>query len=104
MNTGWTGGGYGQGRRIDLAVTRRIIDAIHAGGLERAATHREPVFGLEAVREVPGIAESQLLPWRAWGDDGAWEAAARRLAGRFRENFQAYAAEAGADVLAAGPA
>jgi phosphoenolpyruvate carboxykinase (ATP) len=103
VNTGWTGGGYGQGRRMDLAATRRIIDGIHSGALLRAATQRDPVFGLEAVRDVPGVAEDCLLPWRAWGDEASWDRAARRLAGRFRENFATYADQAGADVLAAGP-
>jgi ATP-dependent phosphoenolpyruvate carboxykinase len=50
------------------------------------------------------VDEKLLVPWRAWGDPAAWEGAARRLAGRFRENFRTYAAEAGAAVAAAGPA
>jgi len=103
VNTGWTGGGYGQGRRIDLAVTRRIIDGIHSGALHRAATHRDPVFGLDAVREVSGVAADCLLPWQTWGDEAAWDRAARKLAARFRENFAGYAEQAGPDVLAAGP-
>jgi phosphoenolpyruvate carboxykinase (ATP) len=104
VNTGWTGGGYGTGRRIDLGATRRIIDAIHAGAVDAAALERDPVFGLDAVTQVPGVDEKLLVPWRAWGDPAAWEGAARRLAGRFRENFRTYAAEAGAAVAAAGPA
>jgi phosphoenolpyruvate carboxykinase (ATP) len=103
VNTGWTGGAYGVGRRIDLAVTRRIIDAIHAGALDHAPVVRDGVFGLDAVAAVPGVPDRVLQPARAWADEGAWEAAARRLAGRFRENFQAYAAAAGPDVVAAGP-
>jgi phosphoenolpyruvate carboxykinase (ATP) len=104
VNTGWTGGGYGQGRRIDLAVTRRIIDAIHSGQLAGAPVVRDPVFGLDAVTRVPGVGPGVLEPWRAWSDEAAWTAAARRLAALFRENFATYAAQAGADVLAAGPA
>jgi len=104
VNTGWTGGGYGTGRRIDLASTRRIIDAIHAGRLDAAPVRRDPVFGLDAVTAVPEVPERLLVPELAWAEPSAWEAAARRLAGRFRENFQAYAAAAGPDVVAAGPA
>ena len=104
VNTGWTGGAYGTGRRIDLAVTRRIIDAIHAGALDAAAVRRDQVFGLDAVTSVPGVEDRILVPQAAWSDEAAWESAARRLAGRFRENFARYAAEAGADVAAAGPA
>jgi phosphoenolpyruvate carboxykinase (ATP) len=103
VNTGWTGGGYGQGRRIDLAVTRRIIDGIHSGSLARAPVARDPVFGLDAVTRVPGVDGDVLEPWRAWRDEAAWAAAARGLAVKFRENFASYAEQAGPDVLAAGP-
>jgi phosphoenolpyruvate carboxykinase (ATP) len=105
VNTGWTGGAHGVGRRIDLGATRAIVDAIHAGALDRAPTARDPVFGLEAVTEVPGVSGARLLdPRRAWADADAWERAARGLAGRFRDNFASLAAAAGPDVLAAGPA
>ncbi|MFM8284487.1 MAG: phosphoenolpyruvate carboxykinase (ATP) [Planctomycetaceae bacterium] len=105
VNTGWTGGAHGAGRRIDLAATRRIIDAIHAGRLDDAPCVRDGVFGLDAVSAVPGVEDDRLLiPRRAWADEDAWERAARGLAGRFKANFEPLAAAAGADVLAAGPA
>jgi phosphoenolpyruvate carboxykinase (ATP) len=104
VNTGWTGGAYGSGRRIDLAVTRRIIDAIHAGALDEASVSRDPVFGLEAVTQVPHVPERLLVPQLAWSDPTAWEDAARRLAGRFRDNFTTFASTAGPDIVAAGPA
>jgi phosphoenolpyruvate carboxykinase (ATP) len=66
--------------------------------------HRDRVFGLEAVTRVPGVAEKLLVPHRAWADEAAWEAAARKLAAKFKDNFATYAAEAGPDILAAGPA
>jgi phosphoenolpyruvate carboxykinase (ATP) len=103
VNTGWTGGAYGVGTRIDLASTRRIIDAINAGALDAAPVHREAIFGLDAVTRVPGVAENLLVPRRAWADEAAWEAAARRLAAKFKDNFAVYAAEAGPAVTAAGP-
>ncbi|RLS34377.1 MAG: phosphoenolpyruvate carboxykinase (ATP) [Planctomycetota bacterium] len=103
VNTGWTGGAYGQGRRIDLASTRRIIDAIHAGALDEAPVERDRVFGLDAVTVVPGVDGRILVPSRAWLDPRQWEQAARGLAARFRDNFTAYASLAGQDVVAAGP-
>jgi phosphoenolpyruvate carboxykinase (ATP) len=103
VNTGWTGGGYGVGRRIELAITRRIIDAIHAGALDEAAVETDPIFGLAAVSEVQGVPADVLIPRRSWADPAAWEEAARRLAGQLRENFAIYANEAGSDVVAAGP-
>jgi phosphoenolpyruvate carboxykinase (ATP) len=104
VNTGWTGGPYGVGRRIALGATRRIIDAVHSGALDEAPVTRDPVFGLEAVTRVPGVEEKLLVPWRAWGDEAAWQVAARSLAARFAANFATYADAAGADVVAAGPA
>jgi phosphoenolpyruvate carboxykinase (ATP) len=104
VNTGWTGGGYGQGRRIDLAVTRRIIDGIHHGALATAPVARDPVFGLEAVTQVPGVDETLLQPRQAWKSEATWTAAARSLAEKFKANFVTYAAQAGPDVVAAGPA
>jgi phosphoenolpyruvate carboxykinase (ATP) len=62
------------------------------------------VFGLDAVTRVPGVPEQLLVPHRAWADEAAWEAAARGLAAKFKENFRAYAGQAGPDVAAAGPA
>ncbi len=103
VNTGWTGGGYGHGRRIDLAATRRIIDAIHSGLLDDAPVDRDPIFKLDAVSRIPGVDPALLVPRLAWPDTAAWDQAARRLAARFRETFQNYADEAGANVLAAGP-
>ena len=103
VNTGWTGGAYGHGRRIDLASTRRIIDGIHSGALDQARVERDGVFGLDAVTEVPGVAPAVLLPSRAWEDPRHWERAARALAEKFRDNFRTYADEAGAEVVAAGP-
>jgi phosphoenolpyruvate carboxykinase (ATP) len=104
VNTGWTGGGYGTGKRIDLGSTRRIIDAIHAGALDAAPVHRDGIFGLDAVTRVPGVDDRLLLPHRSWSDEAAWETAARGLAAKFKDNFRAYADQAGADIVAAGPA
>jgi phosphoenolpyruvate carboxykinase (ATP) len=104
VNTGWTGGAYGTGRRIDLGATRRIIDAIHAGRLDGAPTARDPVFGLEGVTRVPGLEDDRFLdPRRAWNDTATWDRSARALAGRFRDNFSRLAAAAGPEIVAAGP-
>lgn len=103
VNTGWTGGAYGQGRRIDLAVTRRIIDAIHSSSLDAATVVRDSVFGLDAVTHVQGVDDRVLVPHLAWADRAAWERAARVLAEKFRANFAPYAEQAGPAVVAAGP-
>ena len=88
VNTGWTGGGYGVGSRIDLSSTRGIIDAIHSGALDDAPTVRHPVFGLEMVTDCPGVPKTLLSPRESWSDGGSYDKAARKLAGLFEENHR----------------
>ena len=104
VNTGWTGGGHGVGRRISLRHTRAIIDAIHTGAFASAKTVRDPVFGFDVMAECPDVPAEILVPRGAWTDQAAYDAAARKLAGLFRDNFGKYAAGVGAEIVAAGPA
>ena len=60
VNTGWSGGPYGVGKRMPLSVTRAIIDGIHAGRLRAAPTMRDPIFGLEVVTQCPGARRKSL--------------------------------------------
>jgi phosphoenolpyruvate carboxykinase (ATP) len=90
VNTGWTGGPYGTGSRIKLAYTRAIVDAIHDGSLAAAPTAPDTEFGLGVVTACPGVPPEILLPRHTWPDPAAYDEAARRLAGLFRENFRAY--------------
>src|SRR5690606_17411185 len=62
LNTGWTGGGYGKGRRIDLAATRRLLEAALSGELDAAPRRREPLFGLAVPLAVPGVDPKLLDP------------------------------------------
>ena len=103
VNTGWSGGSYGAGERMKLKITRAIIHAIHSATLIKAATHSDPVFGLEIPEECPGVSKEILTPRNTWKDPAAYDAKAKHLAGLFRENFQKYAADVSADVIAAGP-
>ena len=103
VNTGWSGGPYGTGSRIRLRHTRAMLDAIHSGALDGAEERLDPVFGLAVPTACPGVPERLLDPAAGWPDRGAYIEAAVALAGRFRENFTGYAAEAGDAVLAAGP-
>jgi phosphoenolpyruvate carboxykinase (ATP) len=104
VNTGWTGGTPGTGRRIRLAHTRAIIDAIHSGALAQAPTRPDPVFGFDVVTACPGVPAETLWPREAWTDGTAYDAAARRLADLFRTNFKKYEAGTTSEVRAAGPA
>ncbi len=103
VNTGWTGGAYGQGRRMPLAHTRALVRAALDGALSDVSTITDPVFGLAVPQACPGVPSELLRPRDAWPNAAAYDAQARRLAGLFRANFQAYAAQATEAVRQAGP-
>jgi phosphoenolpyruvate carboxykinase (ATP) len=103
VSTGWTGGGYGTGKRISLGHTRAILDAIHSGELARSPTEKDPTFGLAVPRSCPGVPSQILNPRNTWVDGAAYDRTARQLAELFHANFRAYAGGTGADVAAAGP-
>ena len=111
VNTGWTGGAYGAGSRIKLRHTRAILDAIHAGALDKAATTRSPVFGLHVPVECAGVPAELLDPRGVWADPSAFDAALAHLATIYAANFDKYADGDGfvcpklaAAIVAAGPA
>ena len=103
VNTGWSGGAYGAGKRMKLANTRAILDAIHNGALTGAKTVRDPVFGFDVVTECPGVQREILLPRESWVDKAAFDVTAQKLAGLFTKNFATYEGGVSAEVKAAGP-
>lgn len=103
VNTGWSGGSYSDAKRISLAHTRAILDAIHSGDLASASTETESVFGLNVVTQCPGVPDELLVPRKSWQDPAAYDVAANALADLFRANFEAYADGVSAGVLGAGP-
>jgi phosphoenolpyruvate carboxykinase (ATP) len=103
VNTGWSGGAYGIGKRIKLANTRAIVDAIHSGALVTAKTQRDLVFGFDVVTECPNVPAEILIPRNVWADKAAFDATAKKLAGLFNKNFAAYEGGVSAEVKAGGP-
>ncbi|TFY52258.1 hypothetical protein EVG20_g10629 [Dentipellis fragilis] len=103
VNTGWTGGKFGTGKRCPLKYTRRIIDAIHSGELARASYEAFEVFGLQVPTGVEGVPRELLNPAHAWADKGAFEREVRKLAGMFMKAFATYEKDVGEKVRAAGP-
>jgi phosphoenolpyruvate carboxykinase (ATP) len=103
VNTGWTGGSYGVGRRMSLRHTRAIIDAIHDGSLARAKTVEDPVFGLQVPVECAGVPSEILEPRNTWADKAAYDATAKKLAHFFVQNFKKYEGQASDEVRSAGP-
>jgi phosphoenolpyruvate carboxykinase (ATP) len=103
VNTGWVGGPYGVGRRVPLAHTRAMVRAALGGALAGVGYTTDPVFGLAVPQACPGVPAALLRPRDAWPDAAAYDAKARQLAGLFRANFEAYAAQTSEAVRQAGP-
>jgi phosphoenolpyruvate carboxykinase (ATP) len=103
VNTGWSGGGYGAGKRIKLAHTRAILNAIHGGTLGSIETQTDPTFGFAVPTSCPDVPTEILWPRDTWADKAAYDAAAKKLAELFVANFKQYEADAGAEVKAAAP-
>jgi phosphoenolpyruvate carboxykinase (ATP) len=104
VNTGWSGGSYGVGKRMKLGITRAIIDAIHSGQLANAATVPDSVFGFAVVSECPGVPREVLTPRETWSDKADYDATARKLAKLFTDNFEQYKRSVSAEIQAASPA
>jgi phosphoenolpyruvate carboxykinase (ATP) len=103
VNTGWTGGAYGEGSRMKLSHTRRMVSAALCGELDAVSTHRDPIFGLQIPKHLEGVPGAVLDPRSTWRDPAAYDTKARKLASMFSENFEQYRAEAAPEVRAAGP-
>jgi phosphoenolpyruvate carboxykinase (ATP) len=103
VNTGWTGGPYGVGRRFPLPVTRALLRAALSGVLEGVPYRKDPVFGFEVPLEVPGVPAELLDPRATWADPEAYDRQARKLAHLFQENFAKYADGVPEAVRKAGP-
>jgi phosphoenolpyruvate carboxykinase (ATP) len=102
VNTGWTGGPYGVGRRMPIAATRALLHAALSGQLDGAAYRVDPVFGFEVPVAVPGVDAALLDPRSTWADPDAYDERAAELASMFVHNFERFA-DAAPDVAAAGP-
>ncbi len=103
VNTGWTGGSYGAGKRIPLQHTRSIVAAIYSGALADAPTQLDPVFGLEVITACPGVPSELMWPRDTWEDTAAYDRTSAKLSGLFNANFSKYAEGIRAEVQAAGP-
>jgi phosphoenolpyruvate carboxykinase (ATP) len=103
VNTGWSGGAYGVGKRMKLSLTRAIMDAIHSGQLANIRTIPDPVFGIAVATECPEVPRELLIPRDTWTDKARYDATAGKLAGLFRDNFRQYEDKVAKDVREAGP-
>jgi phosphoenolpyruvate carboxykinase (ATP) len=103
VNTGLTGGPYGEGHRIDLSYTRAMVDAILNGTLQDVSRIQDPVFDLSVPEAVPSVPDTILTPRKTWTDPAAYDRRARELVDAFAENFETYADSVAPEVRAAGP-
>lgn len=104
VNTGWIGGAYGVGKRIDLPSTRAIINAILDGSIENSEFEVMPIFNLQVPKSVNGVDPKMLNPRNSWSNPQDWENAARGLAEKFIKNFENFTDnEWGQKLVNAGP-
>ncbi|HZC18167.1 MAG TPA: phosphoenolpyruvate carboxykinase (ATP), partial [Rubrobacteraceae bacterium] len=103
INTGWSGGPYGVGSRMDIDATRAMVRAAVEGKLDGVETWEHPIFGLHVPKEVPDVPSHVLDPGSTWDDKEAYDEQARKLAGLFAENFKKFEDEVDEEVLKAGP-
>jgi phosphoenolpyruvate carboxykinase (ATP) len=104
VNTGWIGGPYGTGKRIDLPSTRSIIDSILDGSIDEQEFEVIPVFNMSIPKKVQGVESKFLNPRNSWPVASDWDKAARELAEKFIANFGKYTdTHHGKALVSAGP-
>ena len=103
LNTGWVGGPYGVGKRVELAHTRAMITAVLSGQLDRVDYTEHAIFGVAMPALCPGVPTALLNPESTWEDGAAYTAQANRLAQAFADNFVQYESFANAEIRAGGP-
>ena len=87
VNTGWTGGKYGVGKRMPIKETRSLLNAALEGGLKNVEFRKDPNFGFEVPVSVPGVDTSILDPRGTWSNPADYDALAAKLVDLFVENF-----------------
>lgn len=103
INTGWTGGPYGEGGRIKLPYTRAMVRAILEGKMEEIPVEPESIFGLQVPTKVPEVPSEVLRPRNTWKNPEAYDRKAQELARQFRDAFQDFEGEISPEVREAGP-
>jgi phosphoenolpyruvate carboxykinase (ATP) len=102
VNTGWSGGAYGTGKRMKLPYTRAMVRAALSGELDKVPVSVDPVFGLSVPTSVTDVPSEILDPRGTWPDPAAYDEQAKKLAGMFRANFEKFG-DTSAEIREAGP-
>ena len=103
VNTGWTGGAYGTGRRMPIKATRALLAAALDGSLKSSAFRTDPNFGFAVPVTVPGVDSAILDPRSTWADMAAYDRQAAKLAGMFTANFEKFESHVDEGVREASP-
>ena len=103
VNTGWTGGAYGVGKRIEIKYTRAMIKAILDSQLDKVETETDPVFGIQIPIAVTGVPKECLFPRNTWKNPEAYDEKADELANQFIDNFKEYERNVDKKILDASP-
>jgi len=103
VNTGWTGGAYGTGKRMPIKATRALLAAALDGSLKASGFRTDANFGFEVPVAVPGVDSAILDPRSTWADKAAYDRQAARLVGMFAVNFEKFESHVDAVVLGAAP-
>ena len=105
VNTGWAGGPYGVGERMDIMLTRALVDAALSGKLENVAFEEDPLFHVAIPKECPGVDAKLLFPKNTWADKAAYDDRAQKLAAEFAIHFDKVYGNKGLDpkIAAACP-
>ena len=104
VNTGWTGGPYGTGKRMSIKNTRACIDGILSGAINNVEFETLETFNLQIPKTLEGVETAVLSPRNTWEDKNEYDAMLTKLAGMFQENFHRYDSNGGEfDFASAGP-
>ncbi len=103
VNTGWTGGKFGVGKRMPIKATRALLDAALSGTLKGQPMRLDPAFGFEVPTALDGVDPKILDPRETWADKAAYDVQARALVKMFKDNFAKFEQHVDADVKAAAP-
>ncbi|MBE3558938.1 MAG: phosphoenolpyruvate carboxykinase (ATP) [Ktedonobacteraceae bacterium] len=102
LNTGWTGGPYGVGERININYTRAMVRAAISGEIDKASMVVDPIFGLHVPTSCPDVPTKLLIPRNTWDDPEAYDRQATKLAAHFKENFKQFTLPSD-EIRSAGP-
>ena len=103
VNSGWSGGPYGVGKRMSIATTRACVSAILNGSIHDAEFKQDPVFGFDVPVALPGVDSQLLNPRSTWTNPSEYDAMEQKLAGMFVENFKKYEGKGSVDYTQFGP-